>query len=447
LQVIKKDSDNSYVQAFQFGSSNQRLMDIDYGYGYLKIIGAGGAVEYTEFTGAVMTWTKSYTYLGDSILSTIAPNGNGGETTEFNHPDRLGTRVLTNQQTGTSSEQASLPFGTALGSETTPNNNTKKFTSYERSARTGLDYAINRTYDSKLARFTQVDPIGMSAVRFGSPQTLNLYTYCGNDAVNHTDPSGLFFGQFFRWLGNLIMKLFRSGVAKKIAVRFIVSFALSGGNFGVSIRSVLPDILGQLGLNSNPLLTPSWNPGLRHPLSLGTSSLSKYIISNLIGGGPKTIAFCLSITDAINSIKGISDQIWNASDYGKPTAREQSGKISFSDYNGGYYATAMQLSPNQSNVTAPKPRWTDGTPRGTYARPQSAYYDVFDIHTHPFDTGQEILITGDHPFSGRIQKVGNVQKPSGMDTRNLDPKLIGLIVTKTSIVVYTQVGRRCTFSR
>lgn len=88
LQVIKKDSDNSYVQAFQFGSTNQRLMDLDYGYGYLKIIGAGGAVEYTEFAGAVMTWTKSYTYLGDSILSTITPNGSGGETTEFNHPDR-----------------------------------------------------------------------------------------------------------------------------------------------------------------------------------------------------------------------------------------------------------------------------------------------------------------------------------------------------------------------
>ncbi len=55
LQVIKKDSDNSYVQAFQFGSTNQRLMDFDYGYGYLKIIGAGGAVEYTEFAGSVMT--------------------------------------------------------------------------------------------------------------------------------------------------------------------------------------------------------------------------------------------------------------------------------------------------------------------------------------------------------------------------------------------------------
>jgi RHS Repeat len=62
LQVIKKDSDNSTMQAFQFGSSNQRLMDMDYGYGYLKII--GGAVEYTEFAGTVMTWTKSYVYFG-----------------------------------------------------------------------------------------------------------------------------------------------------------------------------------------------------------------------------------------------------------------------------------------------------------------------------------------------------------------------------------------------
>ena len=130
LQIIKKDSDNSYLQAFQFGSSNQRLMDMDYGYGYLKIIGNGGAVEYTEFAGNVMSWSKSYVYLGDSVLSTATPNGSGGEITEFNHPDRLGSKLTTNQATGTFSEQNSLPFGTTLASETTPNNNTKKFTSY-----------------------------------------------------------------------------------------------------------------------------------------------------------------------------------------------------------------------------------------------------------------------------------------------------------------------------
>ena len=227
LQVIKKASDNSYVQSFQFGSSNQRLMDMDYGYGYLKIIGGGGAVEYTEFAGAVPTWTKSYVYLGDSVLSTATPNGNGSETTEFNHPDRLGTKLTTNQQTGTFSEQNSLPFGTALASETSANNNTKKFTSYERSARTGLDYAINRTYDSKLGRFTQVDPIKMSSVSLIVPQTLNLYNYCGNDPVNHTDPDGLFWGAIGNWIKKNL-KWIVAAVAVALAVVAVVMLPAFG---------------------------------------------------------------------------------------------------------------------------------------------------------------------------------------------------------------------------
>ncbi|MGH9949847.1 MAG: RHS repeat-associated core domain-containing protein [Pyrinomonadaceae bacterium] len=80
----------------------------------------------------------------------------------------------------------------------------KRFTSYNRGARTGLDYAVNRTYDSKQGRFTQVDPIGMGSVSLTLPQTLNLYAYCANDPINHTDPSGLGFFSFlkklFKWI-------------------------------------------------------------------------------------------------------------------------------------------------------------------------------------------------------------------------------------------------------
>jgi hypothetical protein len=43
----------------------------------------------------------------------------------------------------------------------------------------------------------------MSSVSLSAPQTLNLYTYCGNDPINHTDTSGLFRGFFrslFKWI-------------------------------------------------------------------------------------------------------------------------------------------------------------------------------------------------------------------------------------------------------
>ncbi|MEP7147974.1 MAG: RHS repeat-associated core domain-containing protein [Acidobacteriota bacterium] len=157
-----RNANQTMLQAFVYGSTNARLMDYDAVAGVNKLYASTGGTtlaEYTEFQAAVPTWTKSYTYLGDTQLATVTPNG-GNENTEFNHPDRLGTRVITNQQTGGNSEQAHLPFGTALNAESSISNNNKRFTSYDRSAQTGLDYAVNRTYDSKQGRFTQVDPIG-----------------------------------------------------------------------------------------------------------------------------------------------------------------------------------------------------------------------------------------------------------------------------------------------
>jgi RHS repeat-associated protein len=228
-------------------------MDLDYTYGYLKIFASvGGSTlnEYTEFAGAVPSWTKSYTYLGSSQLSTITPNGSGGEITEYNHPDRLGVRTVTNQTTGTSYEQTTLPFGTALNAETT-RSESKRFTSYERSARTGLDYAVNRTYDSKLGRFTQVDPIGMSAVSLGSPQTLNLYTYCGNDPVNHVDPDGLFFGKLFRAIGKIFKAVNKilKWIVIAVAIALIVAAVIltNGGALPAFLGDGLGWLLGMIG--------------------------------------------------------------------------------------------------------------------------------------------------------------------------------------------------------
>jgi len=237
--VIRKESDNSLVQAFQYGSTNARLMDTNYRFGYLKLFASTGGTtlaEYTEFTAAVPTWTKSYTYFGSSQLATITPNGSGGEYTEFNHPDRLGTRLVTNQQGGTAYEQVHFPFGTALNAESSITDNPRRFTSYDRSSSTGLDYAINRTYDSKAGRFTQVDPIGMRSVDLNTPQSLNLYNYCGNDPINRTDPDGLFWaslGRFFKkvWKGIVAAAAAVARVLNNRWVRlgfFILDFVLPG---------------------------------------------------------------------------------------------------------------------------------------------------------------------------------------------------------------------------
>lgn len=244
LRTVKKDDVNqTEVQTFQYGSSNARLMALDHSTNQWTIYAAeGGSVmaEYTEFTANTPTWTKSYTYLGGSQLSTITPNGTGGEHTEYNHPDRLGTRTITAQTGGISYEQAHLPFGTALNAESTTANN-KRFTSYDRSPKTGLDYAVNRTYDSKLGRFSQVDPIGIGDASLVNPQSFNLYSYCHNDPVNYVDPSGLGFFSFLK-------KLFK-WVMIAVAVVVAVALVIVGAAFvaGVVFNATLPAFLGGSG--------------------------------------------------------------------------------------------------------------------------------------------------------------------------------------------------------
>ncbi|HLA10930.1 MAG TPA: RHS repeat-associated core domain-containing protein [Pyrinomonadaceae bacterium] len=182
--------------------------------------------------GAAKYESKSHIYLAGRLLSTLTPNGSGGEFVQYHHPDRLGTRLVTNAQDTTSFEQVTLPFGVPLNAEST-GSTTRRFTSYDRSSVTGLDYAVNRHYDPQQGRFTQVDPIGMRSTSLSSPQTLNLYAYCTNDPINHTDPSGLGFFSFlkkiFKGIGKLLTNkwvLLVVGIAAGIGAGFAFYWAI-----------------------------------------------------------------------------------------------------------------------------------------------------------------------------------------------------------------------------
>ncbi|MFV0387187.1 MAG: RHS repeat-associated core domain-containing protein [Pyrinomonadaceae bacterium] len=162
--------------------------------GTIQVGSGGGGSSSTPFS-----WSKSYIYAGSRLVSTITKSGST-ETTEYHHPDRLGTKAVSDTTANTFKEQATLPFGTSLDAETSgtsgsgssgagaPSN--QRFTSYDRSGATGLDYAVNRAYNSGQSRFTQVDPIGMASARIGNPQSLNLFAYVQNNPVDFVDPSG-----------------------------------------------------------------------------------------------------------------------------------------------------------------------------------------------------------------------------------------------------------------
>lgn len=62
---------------------------------------------------------------------------------------------------------------------------------------------FNRYYDPRQGRFTQVDPIGMKAASLMDPQSLNMYSWVGNDPVNRVDPDGQFWGAIARFFDGL----------------------------------------------------------------------------------------------------------------------------------------------------------------------------------------------------------------------------------------------------
>jgi RHS repeat-associated protein len=109
----------------------------------------------------------------------------GGKVTYY-HQDRLSARLLTDGAGNVVAQMSHEPFGEKLLEREEVNK--WRFTTYERDAETGTDYAVNRQYAMSIGRFMRPDPVAGS---IADPQSLNRYAYVGNDPVNSVDPEGL----------------------------------------------------------------------------------------------------------------------------------------------------------------------------------------------------------------------------------------------------------------
>ncbi len=187
--------------------------------GRLKTAGANNSCEYDGDGRKVKQVSGGYPlfYLWSSVLGepVVELDGSGGVYRAYVlssggqmlavqsydggfywlHTDHLGNgRKLTNAS-GTVIYRAEFdPHGQILyewQSSGATYLNSHKFTGYERDWSTNLNYAKARTYHHNRARFLQPDPLGLGAANSSDPQSLNLYSYVGNDPANFVDPSGL----------------------------------------------------------------------------------------------------------------------------------------------------------------------------------------------------------------------------------------------------------------
>jgi RHS repeat-associated protein len=124
---------------------------------------------------------KEHIYAANKRIATVDSRGN----VFYHHPDHLSNRLETDVNGNVVRTFGHLPFGDTWYETGNPDN--WKFTTYERDAESGLDYAQARYYESGFGRFLSPDPLPGD---LSSPQSLNRYTYVMNNPVTNLDPHG-----------------------------------------------------------------------------------------------------------------------------------------------------------------------------------------------------------------------------------------------------------------
>jgi len=105
----------------------------------------------------------------------------------FFHPDHLGSTSVVTDETAQQVKYIEYkPYGETKVEEG-PKTIKRKFTGKELDDSTGLyDYGA-RMYEAALGRFISADTIDPNPI---NPQSLNRYSYCFNNPLKYTDPTG-----------------------------------------------------------------------------------------------------------------------------------------------------------------------------------------------------------------------------------------------------------------
>ena len=109
--------------------------------------------------------------------------GAGNTAKNWIYTNHLGSVVALANNTGTST--ATYTYGPFGEPNTTAGNMRFRYTGQQLLSPLNLYYYKARVYSPTLGRFLQTDPIGQK-------DDMNLYAYVGNNAINYTDPTGMY---------------------------------------------------------------------------------------------------------------------------------------------------------------------------------------------------------------------------------------------------------------
>lgn len=219
------DADNRMTQSVVSAATSSYAYDgkrLRVGKDNSTYIFSGSKVVAEYASGAL---SKEYIYSGSKLIATL-----NGTNMTYHHGDHLSNRVETDTTGNVVRTYCNLPFGDTWYETGTPDK--WKFTTYERD-QSGRDYAMNRYYSNAFGRFVTADLLAGSA---GDPQSLNRYSYVGNDPVNSVDPDGLAQCNFNIKLQNDGAKLTDSQIAE-IKARINQIFSATSDMQGNSVSA------------------------------------------------------------------------------------------------------------------------------------------------------------------------------------------------------------------
>jgi RHS repeat-associated protein len=205
-----------------------------------------GDEEIADFTGAGAGTPQMLTVRGVGGLPVAAVTPVAGvqpEMVVYYHHDVLGSSVA-----GTQAGQSGAVAHTysEFGAPGAGDWFTYRFAGYRYDTETGLYYVRARYYSPSLGRFLQTDPVGIIG-------GANLYAYVGNDPLNRTDPTGLWFGMddaVFAFGGGLI------GAGGQLLTDAVFKGQLSSGR-DVAAAFVGGAVTGETALYAVPTLGPA----------------------------------------------------------------------------------------------------------------------------------------------------------------------------------------------
>ncbi|MDO8662670.1 MAG: RHS repeat-associated core domain-containing protein [Candidatus Omnitrophota bacterium] len=224
-KILSYDTENRLLSVNEQGIITSFLYDGDGGR-VRKTTGSNS----TTYIGSLFEKDSSgkitkHIFAGSNRVASAIANPDGTKQTLYYHSDHLGSSNVITDQTGSLVQYCEYtPYGSLARNEGT-DVATHKFTGKELD-RTGLYFYGARYYDPEIGRFITADTIVQAPY---NPQTLNRYTYCGNNPINYVDPTG-------HWFWALVWVIIEAVKAYAIA-HPIIAGAIAGAIFNTAMNA------------------------------------------------------------------------------------------------------------------------------------------------------------------------------------------------------------------